>query len=135
MQSPRWWVVIGIGVAAACGPPPVATVAFTDSPLLLAQFPPVASGATPATLRGDAETASVTLPPGTPNCPQGSVVFGTGKNDRYARSSSLACLGGTSCFTPVDRTAVVPSATIALPTVPGSGASCAGLPTAPTAAY
>src|SRR5215468_8188374 len=135
MQLLRWWVVTGVGVVAACGPPPVTTVSYADSPLLLAQFPPVATAGTPARLRGDAETASVTLPPGTPNCPQGSFVFGTGKNDRYARSSSLGCLGSTSCFTPVDRTAVVPGKTIALPSVPGSGASCAGLPTAPTAAY
>ncbi|HXO40858.1 MAG TPA: hypothetical protein VN999_05355 [Thermoanaerobaculia bacterium] len=113
-------------------PAPQVQVKYADSPLLLAQFPPTGDSAVP---RFDAETASVVLPPGTPNCTSGSIVLGTGKNDRYASSTALDCLGQATCFSTAEQGAVVPAGTIDLPTAAGTGTSCAGIPTAPAAAY
>jgi hypothetical protein len=122
----RLSVLALVAGAAGCLPTPVYSVEYNSSPLLLAQFAPG------SVTRRDAETASATLPPGTSACSAGSYVLGTGKNDRYARSAGLGCLGNASCFSPADQTAKVPPGTIQLPTSAGSGSSCSGLPTAAT---
>jgi len=111
----RWALIVVLAISllgVGCAPTPV--VKYSDSPLLLAQFPP------PSNPRPDAETDSVTLPPGANSkCTTGSFILGTGKNDRYANSSGLDCLGQAGCFVAVDQTAVVPPGTITL---------CAGTP-------
>jgi hypothetical protein len=123
---------LAAAICGACCMAPAPQVKYADSPLLLAQFPPTGDS---AVVRFDAETASVVLPPGTPNCTSGSIVLGTGKNDRYAHSTALDCLGQATCFSSADQGAMVPAGTIALPTAPGTGTSCAGIPTAAAAAY